>query len=152
MDGAILSMGAAALLGVIGYGAKKYTDWRIDRALSGQLDVIRKRHVARFDVVVRLHGMLAEADHCIRHVKDGDIDYAPKCREWCMKVRQESRAAIALVGPELVQQIAVLTDIGLECVREVSASRFDEWGAELPRLYSRCNAVLRDVTSLADDG
>ncbi len=139
-------MFVAAVLGAVGYGAKRYTDWRIDRALSGQLDVIRKRHVTRFDAVVRIHGMLAEADHCIRHVRDGDLDYAPRCQEWCMKVRQESRASIALIGSDLVQQIAVVTDIGLKCAREVSESLLGEWDAELPRLYSRCNAVLREIT------
>ena len=96
MSGVILIALAAALLGAIGFGAKKYIDWRIDRALRGQLEAIRKRHVARFDAIVRIQGMLAEADHCVRHMRGGDLEYAPKCEEWCMKVRRESRAAIAI--------------------------------------------------------
>jgi hypothetical protein len=152
MDGAFFSMLVAALLGAVGYGAKKYTDWRIDRALSGQLDVIRRRHVARFDAVVRIHGMLAEADHCIRHVRDGDLEYVSKCQEWCMKVRQESRAMVALIGSDLVERVAVATDIGLKYARELSPALFDEWKSELPRLYSRSSVVLREIPNSADDG
>lgn len=45
---------------------KKYVELKVDRALAGQLDVLRKRQIDRFDAVVRIRGMLAEIDHCMQ--------------------------------------------------------------------------------------
>jgi hypothetical protein len=53
--GAILT----ALIGALGYALKKYTDWKVDKLLAGQLEVLRKRHVARFDSIVKTQGMPA---------------------------------------------------------------------------------------------
>ena len=137
--GAVLTL----LAGAIGYAVKKYVDWKVDKALAGQLDVLKKAHIERFDAIVRIKGMLAEIDHCMDHVAKGDTDYSQRCKDWCMKVRQDTRGMIALLGEEFVSKIKLLTDIALEYSDNNSNDLYERWKKQLENSYIVAESNLR---------
>lgn len=132
-----------ALIGAVGYAIKKYVDWKVDKALAGQLDVLRKLHVERFDTVVRIKGMLAEIDHCMNHLKANDVDYSQRCKEWCMKVRQDARSKIALLGQDIITDITLLTDLALKYSDKPSMELYELWKTQVGKIYSDVDLNLR---------
>lgn len=133
------------VIGGTGYLVKKYVDWKVERALAGQLDVLRKRHIERFDAIVRLQGMLAEIRHCMFHLKDDHNDYSEKCNEWCMKVRKEARASIALIGDDLVGGITEATDAALQYSENRSPEVFESWTARLLIVNRAADSTMKLV-------
>lgn len=143
MSWEVLGAIVTVAIGAISYTVKKYFDWRVDKALTGQLDVLRKAHVERFDSVVRVKGMLAEIDHCIDHVAKGDTDYCQRCKDWCMKVRQDTRSMIALLGEDFVSSVKLTTDVALEYADKPSANLYERWKGQLERVYSAADTNVR---------
>src|ERR1044072_3210563 len=131
-------MGAivTVLAGGVSYAVKRYVDWKVDKALAGQLDLIRKAHVERFDVVVRTKGMFAEIDHCIEHVAKGDIDYSQRCKDWCLQLRKDNRSMIALVGEDFVRHVRLSTDVAFEYLAKPSEKLYESWKGQLDTMYT----------------
>ena len=131
------------IIGATGYLLKKYVDWKVDKALAGQLDVLRKRQIERFDAIVRIRGMLAEINHCIFHIKYNDNEYSQTCKEWCMRVRKEARASIALIGDDLVHQITEATDVALQYSDKHSAELYEIWSELMSRVCFDADSTLK---------
>lgn len=129
--------------GAVSYAIKRYIDWKVDKGLAGQLEVLRKRHVERFNIIVRIEGMLAEIDHCMNHIKDNHIEYSQRCKDWCMKVRHEARASIALIGEDLVQYVTMSTDVALRYSDERSAELYALWKTHSSELHSMASMALK---------
>jgi len=138
----IMGIVFTVLAGAIGYAIKKYVDWRVEKTLAGQLDVLKKAYVERFDTVVRVKGMLREIDHHMSHLKNNNLNYAQTCKEWCMKVRQESRASIALIGEDVVSYVIDLTNIALKYSDNPSADLYDLWKHQYSDISSPVNSSL----------
>jgi hypothetical protein len=119
------------LAGLLGYFGKKYVDLKIDRALSGQLEVLRKAQTDRFEVVVRLTGLLTEIHHCVNHIKDGHDSYRERCRELCMKLRQDARASVALIGNGPLIQITTVSDIAIGYAAGPTQELHERWTGSL---------------------
>lgn len=124
---------AAALAAGFGYLLKKYFDVWIENR--------RKIASARFDAVTRIEGMVAEIAHCVKHLRAGRTAYADTCRDWCMKVRQESRAQIALLGGELVEAVHATTDSALAILESADEPRYKQWLGLQSELTLRCQRL-----------
>ena len=138
----IVGIISTVLAGAVGYAIKKYVDWRVDKTLAGQLDVLKKAYVERFDTIVRIKGMLREMDHYMDHLKKNHLNYVEICKEWCMKVRQESRASIALIGEDVVSYIIELTNVALEYSDKPSTDLYDQWKQRYSDIHSPVNSSL----------
>ena len=130
-------------VGAITYAVKKYVDLKVDKALAGQLDVLRKAHIERFDTVVRIKGIVAEIDHCMDHISKGHVDYSQRCKDWCMKVRQDTRSMIALLGEDFVSRIKISTDIAIEYSGKPSVELYEHWKNQLDSIHSAADTDLR---------
>lgn len=120
---------SVAGLGVVAYGVKRYIDRRIEMAVGGRIEVLRRLEVGRFEAQAHIRGMLAEVDHAVQHVRRGDGAYAEACREWSMRARQEARSRIIFVGDEYVDQVTRATDAALQFAEAGHAGSYDDWEA-----------------------
>lgn len=130
----------ASITGVIVYAAKKYVDLKVNEARGWQIELIKKRHLTHFDIIEKIEGMLAEIDHCIDHIRRGDMDYKQNCKEWCMKVRQESRASVEYIGEDILNKITIATDIAIQYSNQSSTDLYNLWQS----LYLEAKRCAKD--------
>jgi hypothetical protein len=91
--------------------------------------------------------MLAEIDHCIEHVAKGDIDYSQRCKDWCMKLRQDSRSMIALLGEDFVRHVKLSTDVALQYLDKPSDKLYECWKNQFDKMYTAADRSLRTLIS-----
>jgi hypothetical protein len=145
---ALIIPGIAVVLGAIGYGIHRYIDWEVDKNISGKLEVIKKRHLDKYNAIVDLQGLLSEIAHCIGHIEKKDKDYEyyySKCLNWCDEMRNKSRRYESFIGYQIKNEIHSTTDIALKIAKLEPGDHFQSWHDSYIKLNNKMFNQFKDI-------
>jgi len=127
----------SAVLGGVGYLAKRYFDLR--------LDAIARFHADKYGALVQVRGLLSEIDHCVLHLSKGDGAYAEPFEKYCESVRKESRTKSAVLGDDFVVQVRDATDVALKYLHSRADGDRAAWNTRLKSLLPVCDRLMSTV-------
>ncbi|MFT4280573.1 hypothetical protein [Microbacterium sp.] len=111
---------------------------RYDRKRGVARAVEQSRAVDREQVCRALWGHLAEIDHDLHHIRDGDVaHYLDDVRERIAKMRTLARENVSLVGDSCVRAVTVYTDRLLSDFAGIADGRSPSTGVESGAWYLR---------------
>jgi hypothetical protein len=107
----------------------KLIEHRREARDATQLEVARRRAVARFEAIRTIHGMARELYHAINGVvryEGEDLSYSQRVEELCRDLRQSARSEVEVLGEPYVESVHALTDAAMEVLR--SSHRYSSFG------------------------
>ena len=141
----IYTAAAGSIFGIFTFIIHKYISWKVDKELSARKVLSEKGHVEKYDAIKRISGLIAQIEHYMNRVADGNEEYIEKCKICSAEVRSLTRENRFILGEEYVRLVKSGTDMVVKFCDNKGRDQLESWILVSSEIHLAGQELLRKV-------